>query len=269
MATSSSGPAPAPWRAPFEENLSKLEDPYFAVSTVARDPATGVAIPRVRYCGFRGFFGELKLHPSAEKQLEDEDGGKNPSIFESDMLSFTTDVRMGKVEQLTQQSDGGIEVVFWIKEAMTQWRMSGKAFIIGDAADQKHEQDARREIQRGLRRKQNSSDGDEKQWSWEKEVTMYFANHSPVMRGTFKNPPPGRPITENPDPTLKLGQKVTDLHDPIARRHFRVVVIRVEEVDRLDLVDHAESKRWRWTFVSDGHGADGGDGRWEEVEVWP
>lgn len=190
MATSSSAdPAPAPWRHVFEEHISKLEDPYFAVSTVARDPATSAAVPRVRYCGFRGFFGELKLHPLAEKQLEEEDGGKNPSVFESDMLSFTTDVRMGKVEQLTQQSDGAIEVVFWVKEAMTQWRMSGKAFIIGDAAEEKYEQDARREIQKGLRRRKrrggNDDDDDEKKWTWEKEVTMYFANHSPIMRGMY------------------------------------------------------------------------------------
>lgn len=120
----------------------------------------------------------------------DEDGGTNPAVYESDMLSFTTDVRMGKVEQLTQQSDGGIEVVFWVKEAMTQWRMSGKAFIIGDSAEEKHEQDARREIQKGLRRRKRDGDGadddDEKKWSWEKEVTMYFANHSPIMRGVYQ-----------------------------------------------------------------------------------
>lgn len=44
------------------------------------------------------------------------------------------------------------------------------------------------------------------------------------------------------------------------------MIIRVEEVDRLDLMDHAESKRWRWAFVGDD---DGGAGRWEEVELWP
>jgi pyridoxamine 5'-phosphate oxidase len=184
MATSSA-PNPAPWRSLFQEHISKMEDPYMAVSTVARDPTTGKSIPRVRYCGFRSFFGELKLHPSAEKQLE-EQNDKNPPVFESDMLSFTTDVRMEKVGQLAD-FNGAIEVVFFVKEAMTQWRVSGTAFVIGDSADQKHEQYARKEIQKGLRRRQGeSSPHDDKQWTWEKEVTMYFANHSPVMRGSYR-----------------------------------------------------------------------------------
>ena len=151
-----------------------------SVSTVARDPATGTVMPRVRICGFRGFFGELKPHPSGEKQLE-ENGEKNPAIFESDMLSFTTDVRMEKVGQLAE-FNGAIEVAFWVKEAMSQWRIRGRAFVIGDDAEEKHEQEARREILKGLRRRKQNVD-DEKQWTWEKEVTTYFANHTPFLRG--------------------------------------------------------------------------------------
>lgn len=82
--------------------------------------------------------------------------------------------------------------------------------------------------------------------------------------GSFKGPHPGTPHSQKPDdPNLSLGQKVEDLHDSIARRHFRVVVIRVEEVDRLDLNDPAEAKRWRTTLDQTGHQ------QWEEVELWP
>lgn len=276
---SASGIPPAPWRSLFLEHVSKLDDPYMSVSTVAFDPRTGLPIPRVRTCGFRGFFGELKLHHSAEKQLKDE-GEMNPSIYESDMIAFTTDVRMEKVEQL-KETHGAIEVMFWIKEVMGQWRLRGKAFIIGDNGNEAGEKTARSEIAKGLRKK--SDDATDGEWSWEKEVTAYFANHSPLMRGksyclivsllmtmsltisgSFKGPHPGTPLSQKPDdPNLSLGQKVENLHDPTARRNFRVVVIRIEEVDRLDLNDPAEAKRWRTTLDHTGHQ------QWEEVELWP
>ena len=85
-----------------------------------------------------------------------------------------------------------------------------------------------------------------------------------VSSGSFKGPHPGTLHSEKPeDPNLALGQKVSDLHDPIARKNFRVVVIRVEEVDRLDLNDPAEAKRWRSTLNPNGHQ------EWEEAELWP
>lgn len=40
-----------------------------------------------------------------------------------------------------------------------------------------------------------------------------------------------------------------------------MVVIVPEEVERLDLSDFENPGRWKWTLV--------GDGRWEEVELWP
>lgn len=85
--------------------------------------------------------------------------------------------------------------------------------------------------------------------------------------GSFRNPPPGQPRSSIPSqPGLGLGQKVTDLHDPVARANFRVVVIRPEEVERLDLNDPEDGKRWVWklTEESDNDGA-----RWHETEMWP
>lgn len=182
MGTRSSSPpaSVAPWRATFLEHVSKLDDPYMAVSTVGRDPRTGAPVPRVRYCGYRCLFGDLTLHPSAAQQLEEEKE-TNPPVYESDMLTFTTDVRMEKVEHFTD-FDGAIEVVFWVKDVMTQWRLRGKAFVIGDDPNRPGEKGARSEISTGLRKKEKSQS--EKDWSWEKEITSYFANHSPVMRGT-------------------------------------------------------------------------------------
>jgi hypothetical protein len=84
------------------------------------------------------------------------------------------------------------------------------------------------------------------------------------LPGSFKGPHPGRPLSEKPDdPNLSLGQRVEDLHDPTARKHFRVVVIRVEEVDRLDLTNPERGMRWKTTLNNTGHR------QWEEVELWP
>jgi pyridoxamine 5'-phosphate oxidase len=191
MASSNPTASPAPWKSLFLEHVSKQEDPYMAVATVERDPKSGSSIPRVRYCGFRGFFGDLKLHHSAEKQLKEENG-LNPSLYESDLLAFTTDVRMQKIEQFGD-FEGAIEVVFWVKELMAQWRLRGKAFVIGDDANKSAERESRSEIAKALRRKPNHSDDSEasaENWTWEKEVTAYFANHSPIMRGMHTMPAP-------------------------------------------------------------------------------
>ncbi|TPR07255.1 hypothetical protein CAN33_0026660 [Aspergillus niger] len=81
--------------------------------------------------------------------------------------------------------------------------------------------------------------------------------------GTFKNPPPGTLRSQDPgNPELKLGQKVEDLKDKVARENFRVVVIRPEEVERLDVNDPSNPIRTRWTAVRDGE-------EWEEVDLWP
>lgn len=115
-----------------------------------------------------------------EQQVED---GGNPHVYESDMLGFTTDARMEKLPQL-ESSGHAVEAIFWLKELMTQWRVKGRAFAIGDPRGEEGEKEktSRREIKKGLRVKDNA-DGDVGQWTWDNAVTKYFANHSPIMRG--------------------------------------------------------------------------------------
>lgn len=68
------------------------------------------------------------------------DAPRNEQVFESDMLTLTTDVRMAKVPEIfasgaghgsvgqSQGSGGGgpVEAVFWVKEVGTQWRFRGE-----------------------------------------------------------------------------------------------------------------------------------------------
>lgn len=91
-----------------------------------------------------------------------------------------------------------------------------------------------------------------------------------TFSGSFRNPPPGQPRSQLPrNPNLKLNQKVTDLHDPVARENFRVVLILPEEVEQLDLSDLDDIRRRKWTLVMDGDDEDGPDGYWKETELWP
>lgn len=108
------------------------------------------------------------------------------------------------------------------------------------------------------------------------EKLIYLSSH--ISRtGSWRNPPPGTPTHgKEPDADHQLGQKVTDLHDPIARANFRVVIIRPDEVERVDIKDPAKARRLRYTFVVENAGA-GEEGEWEEEErgewkveeLWP
>jgi pyridoxamine 5'-phosphate oxidase len=216
---------------------------------------------------------------------------RNEKVYESDMLTFTTDARMEKVAQLfassagrgatehSQGTGGGglVEAVFWIKDVMTQWRFKGEAYIV--AADDVEGQGGQGEDESSGMRMVKSRLGErmrvlreegKRGWSWSREVGAHFGNLSPGMRGSFKNPVPGTPVgVVSEDNRLALGQKVTALleEDEVARRNFRVVVIRADEVEQLDFTDPDKARRWRFTYV----GSDGGDalGEWKKEELWP
>ncbi|KAF7519545.1 hypothetical protein PCG10_009951 [Penicillium crustosum] len=265
MSTPSENLQPAPWRDILSSHLEQTPGYKFTIATIGYN-AQQRPVPRVRTCGCRGFFPELELHHKGQEAMDQQvEGGGNPPVFESDMLSFTTDARMDKLPQL-ESSGHAIEAVFWLKDLMTQWRIKGTAYAIGNPSgeDAEEEKTSRNEIRKALRVK-GGNDSDVAKWTWEKAVTKYFANHSPIARGSFRNPHPGQPRSSTPSqPDLKLGQEVLDLHDSIARANFRVVVIRPEEVERLDLTDQEDAKRWNWTLI------EGDDGsRWNEVELWP
>ncbi|ETS83267.1 hypothetical protein PFICI_05143 [Pestalotiopsis fici W106-1] len=297
-----SNPA-APWRSLFIEHIEAMKSPEFTLSTIRKVPSSspqakqlgaiqtgdGFAhIPRARTCIFRGMWAGLNANPKNDAPL-------NPELYDSELLTFTTDVRMDKMpelwgaaaaaDEMVPGTDGGskldgtggggpVEAVFWAEDAMVQWRVRGRAYVLGPDVDQETSKPTR-ELLRDRMRKRDSqhASGQEAEWSWTREVTAHFGNLSPGMRGTFRNPPPGRPVNLPVGDGLGLGQKVADLGDEIARRNFRVVVIVPEEVDRCDLSDPARGRRWLYRFVGadgkpespGGHVEDG----WEKVETWP
>ncbi|KAJ5342517.1 hypothetical protein N7541_011641 [Penicillium brevicompactum] len=191
MSLSTENSRRAPWRDLLDSHLKQTPGYEFTIATIGYDSQQR-PVPRLRTCGCRGFFPELELHPKGQEAMDQqvEDGG-NPSVFESDMLTFTTDTRMEKLSQL-ESSGNAIEAVFWLKDLMTQWRIKGTAYAIGNpqgeaAEDERH---SRQVVQKALRETKNS---DTSKWTWERAVTKYFANHSPVARVSDDDMVDGRP----------------------------------------------------------------------------
>lgn len=263
--------AAAPWRSAFLEHVKKMDSPTMVLSTLhpiePSSPAstTPSFAPRSRTVVFRGLWAALPANPKNTAEL-------NPDAYETDLLTITSDARMQKNTELSShksassgvvasQSSGGggpVEGVFWVVETRTQWRVRGRAYVLGPDIGSDDAAPVRSAVERYMR-----STGNTDGWSWDRELTAHFGNLSPGMRGSFKNPPPGTPKTDKPGEGsgLGLGQKVDDLHDEVARKNFSVVVIVPDEVDRVDLTDPAEGKRWNYKLDA--------SGSWKTTELWP
>lgn len=265
-----------------------MKPPEFVLSTIRRMPASSARfgindghgfclVPRARTCVYRGMWASIPVNPKNEAEL-------NPDTYEADMLTFTTDMRMEKMSELWEDgavaaegsalegngastgSGGGgpVEAVFWAKEPMVQWRIRGKAIVVGpDIEDSDGGRAAQKALMSRMRKKEGANDD---QWSFAREVTAHFGNLNPGMRGSFRNPPPGTLVDSPVDDSLGLGQKVTDLQDSIARQNFRVVVIVPYEVDRTDLSNPERGRRWIYKFTTDQKAE---SGNWEKAELWP
>lgn len=275
----------APWRTAFLANINSMKQARFVLSTLHPEGGDGHSTnkinPRARSCMFRGMWASL---PGNDKN----DAPRNPGLYESDMPVFTTDVRMQKApeifasgpgeksgQELGSGGGGPVEAVWWAEDAGVQWRVRGTAWVM--APDVDGDSDGARRVREEVmaRMRQTTADGNEgaEDWSWAREVTAHFGSLTPAMRGTFKNPPPGTPREIPPGEGLEMGSKVTDLHDKIARANFRVVVIVPTEVDRVDLSNADDHRRWLYTWVGASGKAvhQGGEviEGWEKVEVYP
>ncbi|KAF2265783.1 hypothetical protein CC78DRAFT_460644 [Lojkania enalia] len=267
----------AAWKSLFLQHIAKMPSAEFVLSTLDATPTGSPTpyVPRARFCIFRGFWTEL---PENKRN----DAERNPRVYESDLLTFTTDVRMEKVGQIfstsaghperaehTQGSGGGgpVEAAFWIKETGTQWRVKGRAFVIADDIEGSEESSGVRTVKSEVgRRMRIVDDAKLEEWSWVRELTANFGNQSPGIKGSFKAPPPGRSVKEPHDEkNLQLGAKVNDLHDPVARKHFRLVIIIPDAVEQTDLSDPAKARRFRYTFDETTRPSSG----WRIEELWP
>lgn len=192
---------PAPWTKTFQEHLARLSSPEFVLATVKPAPqseekAPTPYLPRARYCIYRGMWATLPDNPKNTAE-------RNPHVYESDLPTFTSDVRMEKVgdlfassegradrPELTQGSGGGgpVEAVWWISEVGVQWRIRGRAYVVGPDIESEEGKGSsgvrtvKSQVGRRMRLTEEGK-GKENEWSWQKEVTGHFGNCSPGMRG--------------------------------------------------------------------------------------
>jgi pyridoxamine 5'-phosphate oxidase len=194
---STKSPGPAPWKAAFLEHVMKnMDSPEFVLSTLHPAPEGSKVpwIPHARFCIFRGMFAELP-------ENKHYDGPKNEHIFESEMPTFTTDIRMEKAVEIMRSSPGGkpgqlehkeefgsggggpVEAVWWVKEKNIQWRIKGECYLVGPDMEGEENSGVRTtksELGKRLHIVEHGKEGD---WSWATEVTNHFGNLSPGMRG--------------------------------------------------------------------------------------
>ena len=272
--TSRAPTQPAPWKRIFLNHVNKMDSPEFVLSTMTKAPDNSPTpyVPRARFCVFRGFWAEL---PENDKN----EASKNPRVFESDLFTFTTDVRMQKVgelfgtssgkadrDELVQGSGGGgpVEAVWWAKEEMMQWRVRGHAFVVANDIEENDESSGVRTVKSEVgSRMRVVQEGKEGNWSWKKEVDGHFGNLSPGMRGSFKAPPPGRPSDEPFDKQKnQLGTKVDNIDDAAARENFRVVIIKPDWVEMTDVSGTESCRRYQYQY-------DPSSGEWMVTERWP
>ena len=187
----------APWKQLFDKHLSQMKPPQFVLGTLGAAPSGSPTpyIPRVRYCIFRGFWAELP-------ENKHNDAERNPQLYASDCPTFTTDVRMEKVGQIfatsaghaeskdqIQGSGGGgpVEAVWWAEESGTQWRVTGKAYVVADDIEGDEESSGVRTVKSevGKRMRILDESADKEQWSWQKELTGFFGNQSPGIKGVY------------------------------------------------------------------------------------
>ncbi len=197
MATTSASSltSPAPWKSAFLDHIGKMPSPEFVLSSLQAAPEGSPTpyLPRARYCIYRGMWAELP-------ENKHNTVAKNERVYESEMPTLTTDVRMDKVPELfasssghasrreqTQGTGGGgpVEAVWWVKEVMTQWRIKGEAFVVaedveGDGEESSGVRTVKSEV--GSRMKVVAP-GKEKDWSWRRELEAHFGNCSPAIRG--------------------------------------------------------------------------------------
>jgi len=211
-----------PWKQLLKDILQKNLDNgrtdslFFNLATIRL--AGEHSRPSVRTVGYRGFVGE--------------DNGKYPGAnppAESSLILVSTDISMSKVGEL-ERSNGVYEVCWWHAGTNQQIRFSGTAHV--------YRRNPTVEFPESRCRRYISVAGD-KEWTWERERERLWMAHTPRLRGTFRNPPPGTPLNSE-EKRLKLQNVNLDPDDDgeegrEAKDRFALLVLEISELEILDL----------------------------------
>lgn len=104
---------------------------------------------------------------------------------------FATSAGHAESSEQVQGSGGGgaVEAVYWVKEVGTQWRIRGRAYVIGeDIEGGDGESSGVRTVKSEVGKRMrvaSEGEGKEGEWSWGKELTGFFGNQSPGIKGVL------------------------------------------------------------------------------------
>jgi pyridoxamine 5'-phosphate oxidase len=98
-------------------------------------------------------------------------------------------------DEQTQGSGGGgpVEAVWWVEgETQTQWRIKGRAFVVGNDIEGTEQSSGVRTVLSEVGKRMRVVDaGKEGDWSWGRELTASFGNQSPGIKGRTTRKPTG------------------------------------------------------------------------------
>ncbi|CAI2168645.1 3161_t:CDS:2 [Funneliformis geosporum] len=171
--------------------------------------------------------------------------------FESDLFCITTDIRSGKVDQLSKNS--AFEICWWFSKSREQFRMAGNAYVLSLSFYSKFPFT-----------KLSSYFPPTCNFDWNKELRSQFEKISDELRANLTYPTPGSPL-QNENFIKKLGViGKNDRDNELIQKsfeNFALVIFEVEEVDRVELaIDPHKRTNWKLNNQT---------GEWTEQRVHP
>ncbi|KAH3680414.1 hypothetical protein WICMUC_000345 [Wickerhamomyces mucosus] len=246
-----------PWIPSFTNAISShLDSSPFVTFSFATVDKSG--FPKVRTCIYRGFlFNDKKTN----------------------ILTFTTDIRMDKYEHLS--SNPKFEAVFWFPATNEQFRLSGDAKVLTYNNTESFSQSLSNypivspnaikrysssldlsNIHNTLQHQQSVSDIHAKPTSdeWEGELNSKWEQLSGNLKSSFRKPEPGSSMSSDKQKLLdSISRGVDGSNADDGKKNFSLVLMLVDKCDYINL--NGRQSRYQYERFD--------DDQWTEDEICP
>lgn len=241
----------APWVPAFTNAVTRqLETASFITFSFATVDSNGA--PKVRTCVYRGFiFNDKKTN----------------------VITFTTDIRMDKFEHL--KSNPKFEACFWFPATNEQFRVSGEAKLLtmNNTTTFNHELGNYPLISPNVIKQYSSSldlsntehhntsaPSNPSPQEWESELKGKWEDLSRNLKSSFRKPEPGSIITPEKQKLLdSISRGVDGSHEVDGAKNFALVLLLADKVDYVNLNGH--QSRYVYSRYD--------DDQWDETEICP
>lgn len=241
----------APWVPAFTNAVTRqLETASFITFSFATVDSNGA--PKVRTCVYRGFiFNDKKTN----------------------VITFTTDIRMEKFEHL--KTNPKFEACFWFPATNEQFRVSGDAKLLtmNNTTTFNHELGNYPLISPNVIKQYSSSldlsntehhntsaPSNPSPQEWESELKGKWEDLSRNLKSSFRKPEPGSIITPEKQKLLdSISRGVDGSHEVDGAKNFALVLLLADKVDYANLNGH--QSRYVYSRYD--------DDQWDETEICP